>query len=45
MEEDWTWGDEPTIQYTGDVLLICIPETYIILLTSHTKYLIKNSLI
>ena len=36
MEEDWTWGDEPTIQYTGDVLLICIPETYTILLINVT---------
>ena len=36
MEGDLTWGGEPTTQYTDDVLWNCIPETYILLLTSVT---------
>ena len=32
--EDVTWGGEHRIQYTADVLQNCIPETYVILLTS-----------
>ena len=36
MEGDLTWDDEHTIQYTGDVLQDCTPETYIILLTNVT---------
>ena len=34
MEGDLTWGDEHAIQYTGDVLQNCTPETYITLLTN-----------
>ena len=36
MEEDLTWGNEHTIQYTDDVLQSSTPETYIILLTNVT---------
>ena len=36
MEKDFTWGGEPTIQYTDDVLYNCTPETYIVLLTKVT---------
>ena len=36
MEEDLTWGDEHTIQYTSDLLQNCATETYIILLTNIT---------
>ena len=36
MEKDFTWGGEPTIQYTDDVLYNCTPETYIVLLTNVT---------
>ena len=31
MEEDLTWGDEHTIQYTNDVLQNFTPKTYTIL--------------
>ena len=30
MEGDLGWGGEHTIQYTGDVLQNCTPETHII---------------
>lgn len=41
MEENLIWGDEHTMQCTYDVLLNCIPETY--LLTNVTQLtLIKN---
>ena len=33
MERDLTWDSERTTQYTDDVLLNCMPETHIILLT------------
>ena len=36
MEGDLTWDSKHTIQYTGDVLQNCIPDTYIILLTNVT---------
>ena len=32
MAGDLTWGGEPTVQYTDDVLWDCAPETYIIIL-------------
>ena len=37
MEGDLTWYGEHTIQYIGDVLQNCTPETYIILLTNATQ--------
>ena len=51
MEGDLTWGGEPTIQYTDDVLQNCTPETCIVLLTNvnpinspkkKKKYINKN---
>ena len=36
MEGDLTWGGWHTIQYTGDVLQNCTPETYVVLLTNVT---------
>ena len=36
MEGDLTWGGEHTMQYTGDVLWRCTPQTYIIVLTNAT---------
>ena len=32
MEEDLTWGDEHTIQYTDDVSQNCAPETHWLIL-------------
>ena len=34
MEGDLTWGGEYIIQYTGNVLQNCSPETYEIVLTN-----------
>ena len=36
MGGDLTWGGEHTVQYTGDVLWNCAPETCIVLLTNVT---------
>ena len=42
---DLTWGCEHIIQYTGDVLQTCTPETSIILLTNVTPiYSIKKKI-
>ena len=35
MDRELTWGGEPTIQCTDDVLWNCAPETCMILLTCH----------
>ena len=42
MEGDLTWGGEHMIQYMDDVLQNCIPETYIILLTTVTPIFNKK---
>ena len=44
MERDLTWGGEHTIQCTDKVLQMCIPETYIILLTNVTPINMKNEI-
>ena len=36
MEGGLTWSGKNTMQYIGDVLQNCTPETYIILLTNVT---------
>ena len=46
MEEDLTWGDEHTIQYTDDALYNCTPEIYKILLANvtpiHSIHVLKS---
>ena len=37
VERDLTWSGEHTIQYTDAVLQNCTPDTYVVLLTSHSN--------